>query len=241
MPEAKKTNTLLGKTILFQKSLQIHMKNGHRTVFQNAWSKKNNTHWKSNSVSIFLKFVWKKATEPSSKMPEATKNKHSLKKQFCFKKAHNFIWKKGTEPSSKMPEAKKTNTLFEKAILFQKEELNRTCPDYIEYQIFKFYVAKKIYIEYCHPTRPPQILIKKELKNWFLQLLARSWFCSMLFTIWILIKKVLKNWFFQLWARSGFSRMLFSIQFVIRKILKNWLFQLLASLGFGECFFLFKF
>ena len=35
-----------------------------------------------------------------------------------------------------MPEAKKTNTLFEKTILFQKEELNITYSDYIEYPMF---------------------------------------------------------------------------------------------------------
>ena len=42
MPETKKTNTLVEKTILLQKSLHIHMKKVHKTVFQNAWSKKNN-------------------------------------------------------------------------------------------------------------------------------------------------------------------------------------------------------
>ena len=43
MPEAKKTNTLIEKTILFQKNIWIHMKKGHRTVFQNAWSQKKQT------------------------------------------------------------------------------------------------------------------------------------------------------------------------------------------------------
>ena len=52
MPEAKKTNTFIEKTSLLQKSLQIHMKKWHRTVFQNAWSQKNqHSHWKNNSVS----------------------------------------------------------------------------------------------------------------------------------------------------------------------------------------------
>ena len=32
MPEAKKANTLIEKTILFQKSLQLHMKKWHRTL-----------------------------------------------------------------------------------------------------------------------------------------------------------------------------------------------------------------
>ena len=93
-----------------------------------------------------------------------------------------------------MPEAKKTNTLFEKAILFQKEELNITYPDYIEYPIFKFYLGKKI--EYCHPSRPPQILIEKVLKNWFFQLLASLGFgeCFFLFKSWL--KKYWKIDFF---------------------------------------------
>ena len=52
MPEAKKTNTLIEKTILFQKSLQIHMKKVHKTVFQNAWNQKNqHSRWKNNSAS----------------------------------------------------------------------------------------------------------------------------------------------------------------------------------------------
>ena len=99
-------------------------------------------------------------------MPEAKKQTLSLKNNSVSKNAFKFIWKKGTEPSSKMPEAKKTNTLFEKAILFQKEELNITYSDYIEYPMFKFYVEKK-YIEYCHPTRPPQIPIENYWRNGF--------------------------------------------------------------------------
>ena len=86
-----------------------------------------------------------------------------------------------------------------------------------------------------------QILIQKVLKNWFFQLLARSWFWRMLFSIQILIYKVLKNWFFQLLARSWFWWMIFLIQTLTKKVLKKVFFQLLASLGFGECFFLFKF
>ena len=49
MPEAKKTNTLIEKTILLQKSLQNHMKKAHRTVFQNAWTQKNQ-HSQKNQV-----------------------------------------------------------------------------------------------------------------------------------------------------------------------------------------------
>ena len=46
----KKQTLSLKKTILFQKSFQIHMKKGHRPVFQNAWSqKKKHSLWKSNT------------------------------------------------------------------------------------------------------------------------------------------------------------------------------------------------
>ena len=43
MPEAKKTNTLIEKTLLALKTLKIHMKKKHSTVLQNAWSQKTNT------------------------------------------------------------------------------------------------------------------------------------------------------------------------------------------------------
>ena len=72
-------------------------------------------------VGVRYKFIWKKATEPFSKMPEAKKNKHShWKKQFCFKKSLQIHMKKGTEPPSKMPEAKKTSTFIEKQFCFKK-------------------------------------------------------------------------------------------------------------------------
>ena len=118
----KKTNTLIEKTILFQKSLQIHMKKGHRTVFQNAWiQKRQHSHWKNNSVSKKLTNSYEKM--PQNRFPKCLKPKKptlSLKKQFCFKKAYNFIWKNDTGPFSKMPEVKKTNTLIGKRSLFQK-------------------------------------------------------------------------------------------------------------------------
>ena len=41
MPEAKKTNTLIEKTIAAPKAVKIHMKKRHSTVLQNAWSQKN--------------------------------------------------------------------------------------------------------------------------------------------------------------------------------------------------------
>ena len=94
------------------------MKKGHRTVFQNAWSQKNQ---QSHLKKPFCKFIWKNATEPSSKMPEAKKTNTLIEKTILFqKKLINSYDKNATEPSSKMPEAKKTNTLIEKTILFQK-------------------------------------------------------------------------------------------------------------------------
>ena len=43
-----------------------------------------------------------------------------------------------------------------------------------------------------------QILIEKSIENWLFQLLARSWFWQMLFSIQIPMKNILKSWFF--WA-----------------------------------------
>ena len=66
------------------------MKKGHRTVFQNPWSQ-NNQHFHLNNNSVRKKVMnssEKKATEPSSKMPEEKKPTLSLKKQFCFRKAY---------------------------------------------------------------------------------------------------------------------------------------------------------
>ena len=75
-----------------QKNKHLHWKNNsiskncinsyeksHRTVFQNAWSKKTTLSLKKTFRSKkTYKFIWKKATEPSSNMPEAKKKQHSL-------------------------------------------------------------------------------------------------------------------------------------------------------------------
>ena len=96
MPEAKKTNTLIEKTILLQKSLQIHMKKRHRTVFQNAWSQKKQTLplKKQFCFKKACKFIWKKATEPSSKMPEAKKNNTLIEKTSLLQKSLQIHMKK---------------------------------------------------------------------------------------------------------------------------------------------------
>ena len=103
------------------------MKKCHRAVFQNAWSQKNqHSHWKNNSVSKkAYKFIWKKATEPSSKMPEAKKTNSLIEKNNSVpKKLVNSYEKRPRNRSSKMPEAKKPNTLIEKTILFRKRLYN---------------------------------------------------------------------------------------------------------------------
>ena len=43
MPEAKKTNTFIEKTILVLKNIKIHMKKRHGTVLQMPEAKKTNT------------------------------------------------------------------------------------------------------------------------------------------------------------------------------------------------------
>ena len=124
MPKTKKTNTLVEKTIVLQKSLQIHMKKVHKTVFQNAWSQKNqHSHWKNNFASKKLTNSYEKSAQ--NRLPKCLKQKKtlSLKKQFFFKKAYKFIWKNATEPLSKMPKTKK-NTIVEKTILLQKTVTN---------------------------------------------------------------------------------------------------------------------
>ena len=95
------------------------MNNGHRTVFQNAWSqKKQHFHWKKTFCSKKSINLYEKM--PQNRLPKYLKPKKqtlSLKKQFCFKKAYKFIWKKATEPFSEMPESRETNTFIEKTIL----------------------------------------------------------------------------------------------------------------------------
>ena len=92
----KKPTLSLKKTILFQKSLQPHMKKWHRTVFQNAWSQKDqHSRWKNNSASKNrYKFIWKKATEPLSKMPKTKKDNTLIEKTILFQKSLQIHMKK---------------------------------------------------------------------------------------------------------------------------------------------------
>ena len=82
MPEAKKTNTLIEKTILVLKTLKIHMKRRHRTVLQNAWGQQNkHSHWKNNSGrKKTLQNHVKNGTAPSYKMPETKKTNTLIEK-----------------------------------------------------------------------------------------------------------------------------------------------------------------
>ena len=84
MPEAKKTNTLIEKTIPVLKALQIHMKKRRSTVLQNAWSQKNkHSHWKNNSgLKNPTNSYEKTAQHRLTKCLKPKKHTVSLKKQF---------------------------------------------------------------------------------------------------------------------------------------------------------------
>ena len=101
-----------------------------------------------------------------------------------------------------------------------------------------------------------QILLEKVLSNWFLQLLARSWFRWLLFSIQILFDRVLKKlpafgkiWvlvaafflfkfnrieklYFPAFRKIWFWWLVFCSQILIQKVLSNWFFQLLARSWF---------
>ena len=62
------------------------------------------------------KLIWKKATEPFSKMPEAKKTHFHWKNSSVSKKFINSYEKKATEPSSKMPEATKNKHPLKKLV-----------------------------------------------------------------------------------------------------------------------------
>ena len=142
MPEAKRKNTLIEKTILFQKKLIISYEKMPQNRLTKCLKQKTYTHWKNNSVSkklinsydknatepsyniektiLFQKNLWiHMKKRPQNRLPKCLKPKKqtlSLKKQFCFKKTYKFIWKKATEPYSKMPEAKNNNTFLTKTV-----------------------------------------------------------------------------------------------------------------------------
>ena len=84
MPEAKKNNTLIEKTILALKTLEIHMKKRHSTVLQNGWSqKKQHSHWKNNSGLKNPRNTYEKtARRRLTKCLRPKKQTLSLKKQF---------------------------------------------------------------------------------------------------------------------------------------------------------------
>ena len=158
MPEAKKTNTLIEKTILVLKTLQIHMKKRHSAVLQNASSKKSqHSHCKNNSGL--------ENTIISNEKPHITvlqnawsqKNKHShWKNNSGLKKPYKFIWKNGTAPSYKMPDAKKTNTLIEKSIITESTYIENKIKNFTIFTAFQELRKNDIHrifkkIEYTFP------------------------------------------------------------------------------------------
>ena len=84
MPEVKKTNTLIEKTILVLKTLQIHMKKRHSAVLQNAWGQKNkHSHWENNSgLKNPINSYEKTAQRRITKCLKPKIQTLSLKKQF---------------------------------------------------------------------------------------------------------------------------------------------------------------
>ena len=95
MPEAKKTNTLIEKTILFVKTLSFHMKNGTAPFYKMPQAKKTNTLIeKIIPVLKTYKFIWKKGTAPSYKMPEAKKTNTLIEKTILVLKTLSFHMKK---------------------------------------------------------------------------------------------------------------------------------------------------
>ena len=84
MPGAKKTNTLIEKTILVLKTLSFQMKKRHSTVLQNAWSQKyKHFHWKNNSgLKNSINSYEKTAQHRPTKCPKPKKQTLSLNKQF---------------------------------------------------------------------------------------------------------------------------------------------------------------
>ena len=81
MPEAKKTNTLIEKTIVL-KTIKIHMKKRHSTVLQNAWGQKNkHSHWKTIRLKNTIISNEKTAQHRLTKCLKPKKQTPSLKKQ----------------------------------------------------------------------------------------------------------------------------------------------------------------
>ena len=110
---SQKNNTLTEKTILFKKSFQ----NSYEKRPQNRFPKCLNPEKQTLSLKkqFFFFMLLNSYERAQNRLPKCLKPKKqtlSFKKQLCSKKAYKFIWKKATEPSSKMLEAKKTNTLI---------------------------------------------------------------------------------------------------------------------------------
>ena len=74
----KKPTLSLKKQFCSKKTFEFIWKKGNRTVFQNAWSKKNQHSLKKQfCFKKAYKFIWKKATEPIFQNAWSQKNQHS--------------------------------------------------------------------------------------------------------------------------------------------------------------------
>ena len=84
MPEAKKTNTLIEKTILVLKTLSFQMKNGTAPSYKMPEAKKTNTFIEKNNSGVknSINSYEKTAQHRLTKCPRPKKQTLSLKKQF---------------------------------------------------------------------------------------------------------------------------------------------------------------
>ena len=119
-----KKNTIIEKTIVLQKSLQIHMKNRHRTVFQNAWSQKiTHSHGIKKLLLLqkSLQVHMKKGHRTVFQNPWSQKNQHShWKNNSVSKKLTNSYEKRTRNRLPKCLNPKKTTLSLKKQFCFKK-------------------------------------------------------------------------------------------------------------------------
>ena len=79
--------------------------------------------------------------------------------------------------------------------------------------------------------------MEKVMKNWFFQLLARSWFWMLFYSIQILFKKYCKIDFSSFWQDLGLECCFFLFKFYSKKYWNIDFSSFWQDLGFGCCFF----
>ena len=120
MPEAKKTK-LWFKNNSVSKNLNTYEKRPQNRLPKCLKPKKTTPSLKKQfCFKKAYKFIWKKATEPSSKMPKAKKTNTFIEKTSLFQKNVQIHMKKGHRTVFQNAWSQKTNSLIEKNILFQK-------------------------------------------------------------------------------------------------------------------------